>query len=62
MMTVSYVFVKGFVRFDGLHLFVLVQWPVSFSVYHYLFGVSLSFACVLSVMLSFAVATSDPVA
>ena len=49
-------------RFDGFHLFVSVHWPVSFSVFHYLFGVSLSFACFLSVTLSFAFAASDPVA
>ena len=42
-MTVSNVFVLCFVRFDGFHLFVLVHWPVSFSVYNYLFGVPLSF-------------------
>ena len=44
--------------FDGFHLFVLVHWPVLFSAYHELFGVSLSFAFVLPVMLSFAFAAT----
>ena len=28
-------YVKGFMRFDGFHLFVLVHWPVSFSVCYF---------------------------
>ena len=49
-------------HFDGLHLFVLVHWPVSFPVYTDVLGVPLIFACVLPVMLSFAFAAFDPVA